>query len=407
MEKYEREVEMEFLPILLGTDNNAYGVARSIHEAYGIKSLCIGKAHLSYTANSKIVRQIVHPKMDKDEIFLATLRQLADKHRKIDKILISCGDGYTKLLTKHKDVLAKDFLFNIIDADKQEALENKLDFYKMCEAYDLPYPKTLVIDQAMVEEGFENPLTYPIALKPNDSISYLNLKFEGKHKAYKIEKEKDLMETLKKIYQAGYQGQMIAQDFIPGDSSQMAVLNAYVNTKGQVTMMCFAQCLLDAVLPAEIGNYHALVTMDGQEVYQDYKDFLEAIDYRGFANFDLKKDPRDGIYKVFEINIRQGRSSYCMTAGGCNFITYLIEELLGNKEEACHYHKDSGLWLYVDPYVLKKYVPDSLRPLALEELKKGYSFTEWYKKDRSLKRWLSWMRHRLSSIKTYRIYKED
>ncbi len=285
---------MEFLPILLGTDNNAYGVARSIHEAYGIKSLCIGKAHLSYTAHSKIVRQIVHPKMDKDEIFLATLRQLAEKYRKIDKILISCGDGYTKLLTKHKDVLAKDFLFNIIDADKQEALENKLDFYKMCETYGLPYPKTLVIDRAMVEEGFDNPLTYPIALKANDSIAYLALKFEGKYKAYKINNEKDLMETLEKIYRAGYQGQMIAQDFIPGDSSQMAVLNAYVNTKGRVTMMCFAQCLLDAVLPAEIGNYHALVTMDGQEVYPVYKDFLEAIDYRGFANFDLKKDPKMG-----------------------------------------------------------------------------------------------------------------
>lgn len=397
---------MKFLPILLGTDNNAYGVARSIHEAYGIKSICIGKAHLSYTANSKIVRQIVHPKMDKDEIFLAHLRHLAEEYRQVDKILISCGDGYTELLTKHKDLLAKDYLFNIIDKEKQEALENKLDFYKICDEYGLPYPKTLVINKKMVEEGFKNPLTYPIALKPNDSISYLNLKFEGKHKAYKIKSEEELLETLHKIYKAGYEEEMIAQDFIPGDCSQMAVLNAYVNTKGHVTMMCFAQCLLDAVLPAEIGNYHALVTMDGQEVYPQYKKFLEDIDYRGFANFDLKKDPRDGVYKVFEINIRQGRSSYCMTAGGCNFIKYLIEDLVEKKEEACHYHKDQGLWLYVDPYVLKKYVPDSLRPLALEELEKGYEFTEWYKKDRSLKRWLSYMRHRLSSIKSYRLYKE-
>ena len=397
---------MKFLPILLGTDNNAYGVARSIHEAYHIKSICIGKKPLSYTAHSKIVDQIIHSKMDEDEVFLKTLIGLADAHKSLPKILISCGDGYTKLLTKHKETLEKRFLFNCIDEKMQEALENKLDFYRICEEYGLPYPKTQVLDKDMVEGPFNWDLTYPIALKANDSIEYLNLHFPGKHKAYKIESEEELKKTLRAIYKAGYTGQMIAQDFIPGGPEQMAVLNAYVSSRGKVTMLCFAQCLLDAVLPAEIGNYHALVTMDGGEVYPKYQKFLEEIGYRGFANFDLKKDPRDGIYKVFEINIRQGRSSYCMTAGGCNFTKYLIEDLLEGKDQDCHYHKDRGLWLYVDPYVLRKYVPASLKTLADEELRKGYAFTEWYREDRNLNRYLSYLRHRLSSIKSYAKYKK-
>ncbi|MFR2717357.1 MAG: carboxylate--amine ligase, partial [Anaerococcus obesiensis] len=160
----------------------------------------------------------------------------------------------------------------------------------------------------------ELELSYPIALKANDSIEFYNTHFEGKKKAYKIYNNEELVKILNQIYNAGYTGKMIAQDFIPGDSSDMYVLNAYVNTSSQVKMMSLGKCLLDEVLPLNIGNYNALVTMGDDNIYKQYKKFLDEISYTGFANFDLKYDKRDGKYKVFEINIRQGRSSFYMNA---------------------------------------------------------------------------------------------
>ena len=52
-----------------------------------------------------------------------------------------------------------------------------------------------------------------------------------------------------------YTSEMIAQDFIPGDDSNMRVLNAYVDDQHQVRMMCLGHPLLEDPTP---GVYRKL-----------------------------------------------------------------------------------------------------------------------------------------------------
>lgn len=99
-----------------------------------------------------------------------------------------------------------------------------------------------------------------------------------------------------------------------------------------------------------------------------------------------------------------------MMAGGLNYIQYLIEDLLATKDQSmqsktpCHFDFSTGLWLYVDPWVLTHYVSQSDQDQARALLKQGFVFTQWYEKDKSIYRFLMYIRRRLSTIKYYPHY---
>ena len=66
----------DFLPVLLGSDINVYGMARSFHEAYGYKSVAVGKGILPACTHSHIVEVLkVEPRLEEDDVFVSTLTE--------------------------------------------------------------------------------------------------------------------------------------------------------------------------------------------------------------------------------------------------------------------------------------------------------------------------------------------
>ncbi|MEG2351401.1 MAG: ATP-grasp domain-containing protein [Bacilli bacterium] len=347
----------KFLPILLGSDANVYGMAKSFHEAYGVKSKAFGKGNLIETRNSKIVDVTMTPGFENNDVFLKKMLEIGRIYKKDYEFLflISCGDGYTSLVINNKEVLSKYFIIPYINEGLRKKLEEKEAFYETCKKYNLDFPDTYVCTYEN-KDNINISFDFPVAVKASDSISYLNSSFIGKKKGYKAESKEELNKIINAVYSSTYRGNLIIQDFIPGDDSTMWVLNSYSNKDGLVKMMCLGNCVLEDYTPYGIGNYNAIISSYNKDIYDKMKAFLEAIKYTGFSNFDMKYDQRDGKYKLFEINIRQGRSSYFSTACGCNLAKCLVEDYVENKKKNTVYNKKEGLWLAVPKIILKKYV---------------------------------------------------
>src|SRR5690625_6811091 len=70
----------------------------------------------------------------------------------------------------------------------------------------------------------------------------------------------------------------------------------------------------------------------------------------------MKYDERDGKFKVFEVNVRQVRSSYYMTQCGHNMAKYFVDDLIHNKNKELTYLSCEQVFSVVPKGVLKKYV---------------------------------------------------
>lgn len=348
--------KIKIQPVLVGGDINCYSVARAYHEAYGVKSIAFGKMLLGATKDSNIIDFRVDPNMGNKEEFIKVLLKTADELAEPNKKLIihGCTDEYAELIIDYRDVLSEKYIVPYIGSELKDKLIEKELFYNMCEEYGLDYPKTYIYNKG--DEIGEFGFNYPVILKASDSISFFQNAFEGMNKAYLIQDEAEFKREIEKIYSHGYEKSMIVQDYIPGDDSHMRVLTCYSDQNGKVKMQCLGHVLLEEHTPKGIGNHAAIITEYDEEVMTKFKNFLESINYTGYSNFDIKYDARDNKYKVFEINLRQGRSNYYVTSSGNNIAKFVVEDRVYNKELDLKIQKESFFWRCIPKQVVYKYV---------------------------------------------------
>ena len=401
----------KFLPIIIGSDENAYGMARAFHEKYGIISTVMCKQVYTATRHSKIIDIHLIDGLDEEEIFIKNIVKIAEeKLKEYEKlILFPCGDYYIEIVAKNKNLIDKYFCNQFISYDLLQKFGTKENFYKVCEEYNLPYPKTIICEK----KDRLNILDYlsfdfPIAVKANNSNSYdyLHSKFEGKKKFYYISSKEEYIDTINKMNESNYNDNLIIQEFIPGDDTAARVLNCFSDNNGKVKLMILGQPVIEEYHPLNLGNYAAIMTDYNQEIFDQIKKFLEDINYIGFINFDMKFDPKSGEYKLYDLNPRSGRSSFFVTSAGYNLAEFLVDNCVYNKNLDTVYANTDRLWLTVPKKIIFKYVENQEVLNRAKRLikEKKYKYTLLYKKDMNLKRWLriKLFYHRL--VKNYKKY---
>ena len=374
---------MNIQPVLIGADLNCYNVARAFHEAYNVKSIAFGRYKLGATKNSNIIEFNIEEKINESKVLVERLIKLSESLKDKKLILMGCTDEYAELIIDNKDKLEHKYIIPYINKELKEELISKDSFYRMCEKFNLPYPKTYIYSK---NDSVENVnFTYPIIVKPADSISYWYNTFENMKKAYLVNDYNEFKEVVNLIYSSGYSENLIIQDFIPGDDSKMRVLTAYSDKSGKVKMMCLGHVLLEEHTPKGIGNHAAIITEFNEEIMIKFKNFLESINYVGFSNFDIKYDERDNEYKVFEINLRQGRSNYYVTGSKNNIAKYIVDDYVLNKELSLNLCKDEYFWRVIPDNIVYKFVKDESLVNKAKKLVKENKCSSSFKYDKDLK----------------------
>ena len=396
--------------LIIGTDINAYYMSRCYHELTGKKADTMGNRSIPYT---KISNPIVIEKFNNKENFKKALINYGEKNKEYKILLIATSDLYVKMVMEEKSLLEKYYVFNYPSINIVNNLLVKENFYQTYKNMGLDMPKTHIYkcnqndDINKIKEYFKE---YPIIIKPSDGVEYHHLE-ETLDKVYKVKTEEELERTILKIEKAGYNSNLIIQEFIPGDDSALFDSIFYVGKNKKAQIATFAQIGLQERTPTGIGNCTVLVNGYDEHGYKEeliykLKEFLERIGYQGFCEFDMKYDSRDGKYKVLEINPRQSRSGYYVCATGHNLIKYLIDDLIYNKEKEFKIIKEKIVLSFVPKKIIKKYIENNNLKNEIKKIIKNKKIINplKYKKDKNFKRALYLMYRDLNYIKKYKKY---
>lgn len=353
--------------VLLGGDIGVYALARAFHEQYGTVSHVITRQISGPIANSRILRaQELGADASEDDLFRAALelgRTLsASRENSVPKpILLANADWLIGLIIRHRSELEEHYLLPTLTQEVLDAVSDKATFAQICADVDVAVPRTVVIDfsaEGPTDVPDVSELGWPVVAKASRSSAYTHVSFPGKRKVFEFSSQDELADLVRTLDSAGFKDRFVVQEMIPGDDTAMRSMTAYVDQSGRVTMLGGAHVLLEEHTPGALGNPAAMFTTDPGAPADHAIRFLEHTGYRGFANFDVKVDPRDGVAKFFEVNPRIGRNNYYMTAAGANVAVPIVADLIEGRQIDLLTPSREILYSIVPRPFLKRYIVD-------------------------------------------------
>jgi D-aspartate ligase len=367
-------------PVILGGDAGAYSLARAFHERYGVRSTVASIRPTPNVAHSTIIQNVVEPRLDDPAVMVELIRRVAATAPG-PVIAVTCVDWYVRALAEHRARLEDVAVVPYPSLGLLDRVMDKQRFSQLCHELGVPHPRTEVRDGG--EPVGDLDLTYPVIAKPGDNTAWHQVSFRGKAKVHLVRDGDELAELLKAAGDAGYRRPMIIQEYIPGDDSQMRIMTTYSDRAGTVRMAWGGRVLLEEHTPGTLGNPAAILTGGLAQVEADARRLVEHLGWAGFANFDVKVDPRTGVGYFFELNPRTGRSNYYLTASGLNPAAYWMADHLTEQWPQATQPREV-LYRIVPGFLLDKYVHDESVRIAVRGARVVHPLK--YKRDLSPRR---------------------
>ncbi|MBP3223486.1 MAG: hypothetical protein J6M18_06135 [Actinomycetaceae bacterium] len=401
-------------PVIIGGDIGVYALARSFHESYGITSTILCESITQAIDNSSICSpQVVSIKRNGANLIKALKETATSIHNNTPQAQLICltnSDFYVSLITQHKSTIEElGYFIPFPSYETFQRVSDKQEFALLAHDVQMKTPQTQSVDFShSTNDTWKIPephITFPLIGKPALSSYWAQIHFEGKEKISHITTYEEYIHLMNTLREAGFCGEYLLQELIPGDDTTQRSVTAYVNQHGKVTLLASAHVLLEDHTAAAAGIPNAMISTRDDALLAPVQAFLESIDYHGFANFDAKVDPRTNEVVFFEVNPRIGRNNYYVHASGASPAQAIANDIK-DVDTPVAYGQEEALYSTVPSRLLQKYLTPTEKTKVRHLIKqKKYNHPLVYSTEQSLKRkiyiLLSYAKHIYKYRKAY------
>ena len=322
--------------LVVGGDHPGLGVARSLGRR-GIPVYILEDQH-SISAYSRYAKRVIRVKDLRDEE--KTVDAVLDVGQRFglkDWVLFPTRDETVAAFSHHRARLAEYFRVTTPDWNTVQWAWDKNNTHILAKKLGIPAPETW--NPRSLEELSALYPRLPLAIKPAVKENFF---YATGAKAWRADTPEQLIQLFERAGRQIKPEEIMVQEIIPGNGECQFSYCAFFRdgqAHGSLVAMRKRQH------PREFGRAATYVESIELPVIEELSErFLKAINYYGLVEIEFKQDPRDGQYKLLDVNARTWGFHTLGMVAGVDFPYRLYADQLG--EQPDRHHAQAGVgWL--------------------------------------------------------------
>jgi D-aspartate ligase len=293
--------------VVTGADYRALGVVRSLGRRNIPVCVLKQRGHGLAARSRYATRSLNWPDGD-DESRIRFLIEQSEKSHLRGWLLIPTDDDTVAFIARHHSRLATYYRLTTAPDDQLRLATNKQFMYQLGERLDIPQPRTYFPLSHADIASLGN--CFPAILKPITRAGMAQL---TNAKAWRVDNQESLEERYRALAAMAGPDSFMVQELIPGGGDAQ-FSHAALCLDGRTVAAVTARRLRQ--IPMDFGRFSTYVETVAQPEVADLAErLLRALNFNGLVEVEFKRDPRDGAFKLLDVNARVwGWHSLCQRA---------------------------------------------------------------------------------------------
>ncbi|MBA3405766.1 MAG: ATP-grasp domain-containing protein [Gemmatimonadaceae bacterium] len=309
--------------VVIGGDYQGLGIVRSLGK-HGIP-VCIIDDEFSIARFSRFAHRSVRVRGLRDpEACVETVLEIGRRLGLEGWVLYPTRDETVAAIAINRARLAEFFRVPTPEWDITKWATDKRNTYRLAGDLGIAAPRTWY--PSSIQDLEEVDGQYPYVLKPAKKEHFV---YATKAKAWRVETHEQLVERFREAAAVTGGDDMMVQELVPGDGRHQFAYCAFFKDGRAVASMAARRRRQH---PPEFGRASTFVqTVDMPQLSAASEKFLRAIDYYGLVEVEYKRDPRDGTYKLLDVNARTWGYHTLGAMAGLDFPYLLFKDQVGEQ----------------------------------------------------------------------------
>lgn len=265
-------------------------------------------------------------------------------------VLIYGEDINMLFISRTRDELQKDYSFLMPPRGLAEKFVNKTDFQQLAEAHDIPVPRTRFAHSFDELVEVSKQISYPAFVKPAFTMNWAfdTPELKEKYRSYKFalrqyHSAEEMLEWCRNLPLGN--GGVLVQEFIEGSDREVFSFHGYFDERSRPLAYFVGRKI--RTYPMHHGGSAFIETVDEPTVAKIGIESLQKVNFSGIVKIDMKRNPRDGSFKILEVNPRYTLWESLGAFAGMNLCTVALLHARGKLTEPVKHTYALGYkWLF-------------------------------------------------------------